>query len=41
MASHQAAGRAVEAGYTDVNVLSTGIKGWKDAKQPVDTVGKK
>jgi rhodanese-related sulfurtransferase len=34
MASHQAAGRAVEAGYTDVAVLADGLKGWKDSGQP-------
>lgn len=33
-ASHKAAQRALEAGYTDVNVLPDGIKGWKDAGQP-------
>lgn len=33
-ASKQAATKAVEAGYTDVNILPDGIKGWKDAGQP-------
>lgn len=33
-ASHQAAKRALEAGYTDVAVLPQGIKGWKEAGQP-------
>jgi rhodanese-related sulfurtransferase len=35
MASHQTARRAVEAGYSDVSVMSDGIKGWNDAGQPV------
>jgi rhodanese-related sulfurtransferase len=30
-ASHQAAARAIEAGYTDVSVLPEGIMGWKDS----------
>jgi rhodanese-related sulfurtransferase len=34
-ASHQAAEKAASAGYTDVSVLPDGIKGWKDAGQPV------
>jgi hypothetical protein len=29
MASHQAARRAVEMGFKDVNVLSDGLMGWK------------
>ena len=36
MASHDAARRAVEAGYTDVSVMSDGIWGWKDSGQPVE-----
>ena len=36
-ASHMAAKRASEAGYTDVAVLPAGIKGWKDAGQPTAT----
>jgi rhodanese-related sulfurtransferase len=32
--SHQAAARALKAGYTDVNVLPDGIIGWKSAGQP-------
>jgi rhodanese-related sulfurtransferase len=36
-ASHVAASRAAKAGYTDVNVLPDGIKGWKNAGQPTDT----
>ena len=38
MASHAAAERAVKAGYTDVNVLSDGIMGWKDAGQPTENL---
>jgi rhodanese-related sulfurtransferase len=34
MASHEAARRAVEAGYTDVNVMVDGIQGWNAAGQP-------
>jgi rhodanese-related sulfurtransferase len=34
MASHEAARRAVEAGYTDVSVMADGIKGWNEAGQP-------
>ncbi len=33
-ASHQAAARALENGYTNVAVLPAGIKGWKSAGQP-------
>jgi rhodanese-related sulfurtransferase len=33
-ASHQAAKRAIENGYTDVAVLPDGIAGWKSAGQP-------
>ena len=40
MASHHAAGRAAEAGYSDVSVMNDGLKGWKEAGQPVDKVGK-
>src|SRR6266581_4205780 len=35
MASHGAARRAVEAGYTDVSVMVDGLKGWRAAGQPV------
>ena len=28
MASHEAARRAVDAGYTDVNVMADGLTGW-------------
>jgi rhodanese-related sulfurtransferase len=34
MASHEAARRAVGAGYTDVSVMGDGIMGWKKAGQP-------
>lgn len=34
MASHEAARRAVAAGYTDVSVMVDGIAGWKMARQP-------
>jgi rhodanese-related sulfurtransferase len=34
MASHQTARRAVGAGYTDVSVMTEGIKGWNEAGQP-------
>ncbi len=37
-ASHAAAQRALEAGYTDVNVLPDGLMGWKKAGQPTATV---
>jgi len=36
MASHKAARRAVEAGYTDVSVMVEGLKGWKAAGNPVN-----
>jgi rhodanese-related sulfurtransferase len=35
MASHEAARRAVDAGYTNVEVMADGIKGWKEAGKPV------
>jgi rhodanese-related sulfurtransferase len=38
MASHAAAGRAVDAGYKDVSVLSDGLMGWKAAGKPVAKV---
>jgi rhodanese-related sulfurtransferase len=38
-ASHQAAKRATEAGWTDVSVLNAGIMGWKAAGQPTATPG--
>jgi len=31
MASHEAARRAVEAGFTDVSVMVDGIQGWNQA----------
>lgn len=39
MASHKAARRAIDAGYSDVNILPAGIMGWKKAGQPTDTSG--
>ena len=33
-ASHAAAQRALEAGYTDVSVLPDGLLGWKQSGQP-------
>ncbi|MBS2026747.1 MAG: rhodanese-like domain-containing protein [Deltaproteobacteria bacterium] len=39
-ASHVAAGRAMEAGYTDVSVMTDGLMGWKSAGQPTSTVPK-
>jgi rhodanese-related sulfurtransferase len=38
MASHEAARRAVKAGYTNVSVLVDGIMGWKAAGEPTATV---
>jgi rhodanese-related sulfurtransferase len=38
MASHEAARRAVKAGYKDVSVMADGIMGWKSAGQPTVTV---
>ena len=38
MASHAAAQRALEAGYTDVNVLPDGLQGWKKSGQPTATL---
>lgn len=38
MASHEAARRAVNAGYKDVSVMVDGIMGWKDAGQPTGGV---
>jgi rhodanese-related sulfurtransferase len=35
-ASDAAAERAAKAGYTDVNVMREGIKGWKNAGQPTE-----
>ena len=39
-ASHVAAHRALEAGYTDVSVMPDGLMGWKSAGQPT-TAGPK
>ncbi len=38
MASHEAARRAVKAGYTDVSVMADGIEGWKNAGMRTDSV---
>jgi rhodanese-related sulfurtransferase len=38
-ASHQAAKKAAEAGWTDVSILNAGIMGWKAAGQPTATPG--
>jgi rhodanese-related sulfurtransferase len=38
MASHGAAQRAVDAGYTNVKVLADGIQGWKKAGHPTEKV---
>ncbi|HTY57046.1 MAG TPA: hypothetical protein VMB26_17695 [Candidatus Binataceae bacterium] len=38
MASHAAARRAVQAGYTDVSVMADGITGWKSAGKTVASV---
>jgi rhodanese-related sulfurtransferase len=35
-ASHKAAQKAIEAGYTEVSILPEGIKGWKAAGQRTD-----
>lgn len=35
-ASHEAARRAIAAGYTDVSVMSDGIQGWVAAGKPVE-----
>jgi rhodanese-related sulfurtransferase len=40
MASHAAARRAVQAGYTKVSVMADGITGWKDAGKTVASVSK-
>jgi len=37
-ASHTAAQKALEAGYTDVSVLPDGLMGWKQAGQPTASV---
>lgn len=36
-ASDSAAARALQAGYTDVNVMRAGIRGWKDAGQATES----
>jgi rhodanese-related sulfurtransferase len=35
MASHEAARRAVGAGYTNVSVMVDGITGWHEAGKPI------
>jgi rhodanese-related sulfurtransferase len=37
-ASHAAAAKATEAGYTDVSVLPDGLLGWKKAGQPTASI---
>ncbi|HUL58165.1 MAG TPA: hypothetical protein VLU43_02770 [Anaeromyxobacteraceae bacterium] len=37
MASHEAARRAVELGYTSVFVMPDGIQGWRKAGKAVET----
>lgn len=37
LSSHEAAERAIDAGYTDVSILPDGIIGWKSAGQPLGT----
>ncbi len=37
MASHEAARRAVAAGYTDVSIMPDGITGWRNAGKPAET----
>lgn len=39
MASHSAAKKATEAGYTNVKVMADGIEGWKAAGQKTDKGG--
>jgi len=38
MASHEAARRAVAAGYTNVSVMTDGIAGWRATGKPVESV---
>jgi rhodanese-related sulfurtransferase len=38
MASHEAARRAVQAGYTNVSVMVDGIAGWVKMHEPVQHV---
>jgi rhodanese-related sulfurtransferase len=38
MASHAAARRAVEAGYTNVAVMVDGIAGWANLHEPIEHV---
>jgi rhodanese-related sulfurtransferase len=39
MASHEAARRAVKAGYRDVSVMADGAMGWRKAGKPVTYPG--
>jgi len=39
MASHDAARRAVKAGYTNVSVMVDGIMGWDAAGKPTEHPG--
>ena len=39
MASHSAAERAVEAGYSHVSVMKDGIEGWKKSGHPIQKFG--
>jgi hypothetical protein len=39
MASHEAARRAVAAGYKDVAVMGDGIVGWFALRQPIQHIG--
>jgi rhodanese-related sulfurtransferase len=41
LSSHEAAERAIDAGYTDVSILPDGIIGWKSAGQPAATTAPK
>ncbi len=41
IASHQAAQKAVEAGYTNVSVMADGIQDWKKAGKPTAKLGNK
>lgn len=40
-ASHDAAKRALDAGFKNVSVMVDGIHGWKKANEPVETLSKK
>ena len=36
MASHRAAKKAIDAGYTNAVVMSEGIQGWVKAAKPIE-----